>query len=279
MADLDDVSNVLVNLAVQTMYPDGTSQPSIVAKDTIVVQGWPIPDDLDRVLRAGGVYINVWPDDNEFNTTRHLDFDEWYVVQQPPAPTITLTKSGTDVVVGGTVTLPQNVGFIVDNKTAAYALQQNDTLTTIASAVASRLVTAGVVATSTGPTIHLPNSSVVTARVGTWGRTLRQLSRQEKMFSIIIWAKDPVTRGAVAAPLDVALKSLSFISLPDGSEGRIRYVRTVQLDRYEKHLCYRRDLCYTVEWATTEVSDDPQINIFELNLRAPDNALIRRVNF
>lgn len=279
MADLDDVSNALVALAEQVAYPDGTNEDSIIGQDIKIAAGWPVLDDLGSLLKSGGVFINVWPEENETNTTRHLDFDEWYVVQAPPAPTITLTVSGTNVVVGGTVTVPQNVAMIVDNKTAAYAIQPSDTLTTIATAMASRLALLGITATSSGPTINLPNSRVVVGRVGTWGRTLRQLARQEKVFSLIIWAKDPITRGLVAAPLDIALKSRSFISLPDGSEGRLRYVRTVQLDRYEKHLCYRRDLCYTVEWATTEVSDDPQINIFELNLRAPDNRLIKQVNF
>jgi hypothetical protein len=52
--------------------------------------------------------------------------------------------------------------------------------------------------------------------------------------------------------VDVALAAITFLSLPDGTGGRLLYERSRVSDRVEREGLYRRDLFYSVEYGTTE---------------------------
>ena len=75
----------------------------------------------------------------------------------------------------------------------------------------------------------------------------------EEVLPHYLWCNTPAIRDAVAAVVDPALSSLTFISLPDGTGGRIRYERAHPDDRAQKVLLYRRDLVYSVE-STAQIS-------------------------
>ena len=92
----------------------------------------------------------------------------------------------------------------------------------------------------------------VFTRVGGFATASMETKRQEKQFQITIWAPTPAARDACAGPIDAALSDSTNIAFPDGSAGIIRYSHSTQTDMIEKARLYRRDLIYTVDYATVQ---------------------------
>lgn len=277
MADLSDVENALVTLAAQTLYPNGTGQASLPGMPIKVFPGWPIPQQLDADLAAGKCQVSVFTRQEQRNTTRYTK--DWQPLSTN-APTLTLTIVGQTVTVGGSVPVsgnPQNVMVMANGKPYVYAIQQGvDTLNSIATALAT-LIAAGIAGTTnTGAVITLPNTARINAvRVGATGTSIREIRRQEQLFQVSVWADTPAHRDAIVAPLDAALAATQFITLADQSAARLIYKSTMVFDQYQKEKLYRRDLFYTVEYATTQVETDTQITQEQLNASAtPDGATI-----
>lgn len=90
---------------------------------------------------------------------------------------------------------------------------------------------------------------------GTQGVSIRELRRQTKTLQITIWGSSPGKRDPVAKSVDVALSVLGRITLPDGTQGIVRYVNSIQDDMLQKQGIYRRDLMYSVNYAVTQTLD------------------------
>ena len=60
----------------------------------------------------------------------------------------------------------------------------------------------------------------------------------------------PATRDTAATAIDQALSSQHFLTLADGTTGRLTYVGTTVFDQSQNARLYRRDLNYNVEYAT-----------------------------
>jgi hypothetical protein len=281
MADLADVENALVSLIAATVYPNGTGQPSIANVGIAVYRGWPQPKALEDDLAAvgagtgGKVHISVFTRPEEHNVTRYPK--DWQQ-QSAPAPTLTLTVNGQQVTVGGTVSTPQNAVVFVNNAPFVYVVQANDTPTTIAAALAA-LINAGSVIpfggmfvpvpgpTSAGPVITMPASARMgVARVGASGISIMEVRRQERTFQITVWANSEANRSAIAGPLDAALANTLRFTLPDQTSARLIYKGSPVLDGVEKSNLYRRDLLYSVEYATTVTETDTQVTAEQLNV-------------
>lgn len=259
MADLLDVENALAAQIASSIYPNGTTLPSSVGIPVVIYPGWPIPAELDSDLAqlakntGGRIHVSIFATGTERNTTRYPR--DW---KQSIAPvqTLTLTQNGQQVTVGGTVSTPQNVMLMVNRLPVVYQVQATDTLTTIATALAA--LVAG--ATSSGPTVTIPNTASLTAaRVGATGTNIMELRRQERVFQITVWADSPSHRALVASAIDVAMAAIQFLTLSDGTGARLIYKSTVDNDMPQKDGFYRRDLMYSVEYATTITEIDTQI--------------------
>ena len=155
-----------------------------------------------------------------------------------------------------------NAAVIVNGKAFVYPLQATDTPTSVATGLA---VTIGS-ATSHGPVVTIPGGGRIEARTGTVGNIVRDVRRQSKDFRISLWCPSPSVRDAMAEVVDAALAPLTFLNLPDGTAGRIRYQRTQTLDGLQKARCYRRDFVYSVEYSTTQITTaaaviSPVVNI------------------
>jgi hypothetical protein len=266
MADETDVSNALVALVAQTVYPNGTQQPSITGFDIRVFAGWPISQNLDADLKAGKTNVSVYPRQEERNTTRYPQ--DWQQLSVN-TPTLGLTINGQQVTVGGSVppaNNPTNVVVVANKKPYVYAVQTSDTLTSIATALAALIAADIAGTTSAGPVITLPNSARINAaRVGITGTSIRELRRQERVFQVSVWSDIPANREAVAKPVDVALAATTFLTLTDGTRARLIYKGSPVSDSLQKDKLYRRDLFYTVEYATTQVETETQITETQLN--------------
>ena len=76
---------------------------------------------------------------------------------------------------------------------------------------------------------------------------------------VICWCPAPLIRDSVAAAIDAALNSASFIVLPDNTRARLTYKNTASYDQAQNALLYRRDLLYTAEYPTVTMSEPPSM--------------------
>lgn len=247
MPELSEVENVLVSLVAQALYPLGTAADSATGDKCRIYRGWPVPANLDNDLKAGIVNVSIFPAEGEQNVTRNSR--EWTELPSPRV-TLTLTVAGDTVTVGGSVCSPVNAAIVVNGRPFVYPLQATDTLTTVATALAAAV---GSPATSNGPVVTVPGVTNLDARVGAVGSVVQEVKRQKKPFRITLWCHNPLVRDAIAGVIDPVLSDRTFISLTDGTGGRIRYERTHVFDSAQKVGLYRRDFHYSVEYATTIV--------------------------
>jgi hypothetical protein len=261
MADLVDVQNALVALISQTLYPGGITQPSVTGVPTIIYAGWPTSSQLDADLLAlsqnipaGRMHVTVFPSKMERNTTRYLR-NNWVKVTEPDV-TITLTVSGQQVTVGGSVSTPQNVMLLVNGQPYIYGVQPDDTLQTAAAALAALVPGAS----SAGSIITLaPTANLTAARVGGSGSSGLEIRRQERVFQVTVWGDTPAHRDVTSKAIDPVLGNIAFLSFPDQSRGYLQYRSTNVIDLMSKAVVYRRDLNYSVDYPTIETITTPQI--------------------
>ncbi|MGZ5029004.1 MAG: hypothetical protein ACXWAT_00885 [Methylobacter sp.] len=269
MADISDVSSAIVALIAGVVYPSGINQPSITGAGIRIYEGWPNPQQLDTDLKAGVCHISVFTRPEERNTTRFpLDWQQ----QSLNTATLTLTANGQTVTVGGAMPNPftrHNLVIFANGKPYVYAVQSGDTLNSIAAAL-SALIAVDIPTTSaTGATITLPSSARLGAvRVGITGTAIREVRRQERSFQVTIWADTPTHRNSLASPVDVALSIAKFLTLTDGTSARIVYKSSMVTDGQQNEKLYRRDLIYSVEYATTQTDTQTQITQEQWNTSA-----------
>lgn len=272
MADEYDVMDMLASQATVALYPNGYSsnQESAAGPVCKIYPGWPNKPQLDEDLQFGKVHVTVFARPEEKNTTRYMT-----QTQSVPAttPTITLAASGQAITVGGAMPspfTPHNLAAFVNGKPYLYAVQTGDTLASIATALAALIATDVGGTTSSGPVITVAAGAKVGAlRVGTSGMGLREVSRQERRFQVTIWADTPDHRKAVVRPIKALLADSHFITLPDGTAGRLIYVGGGgPNDNPQDAKLYRHDLFYSCEYGTTVVDPQYQIVAIETNLSA-----------
>jgi hypothetical protein len=78
---------------------------------------------------------------------------------------------------------------------------------------------------------------------------------------VACWCPTPSTRDAAAAAIDSYLSQTIFLPLADGTSGRLIYQDTTVFDQSQNARLYRRDLAYSVEYATI-ISDSCPAMLF-----------------
>lgn len=277
MADQSDVADAFVALISGMLYPNGTDSPSSLGLDAKVYVGWPVPSELkaDLMRRPSVSHISVYPRPDEHNTTRY-DGDEWLEASRP-TPTLTLTSTFNPdgsmlVTIGGTVppasaANPQNLAIFVNGVPYLYTVQPTDTLMGIAEALATKIAAAVPGTLTAQAAVWLPAGARLGAlRVGVTGTALHEVGRQEKLFQIGIWSATPRERDKLASAVDVFLRKTQWLNLADQTLGRNIYRSSHQSDQLQREGAYRRDLLYTVEYATTEAVSAPEIIVERADL-------------
>ena len=258
MADILDVSNAIAQAIANALYPQGPSSAPITGLDTYIYSGWPNATDLDAHLAANGVDVSIFAQPNTEQVTTRV-FPEW-VDQIVTTPSITATVSGYTVTIGGTMLVGEYVSVNVGGQPYSYMVQDGDTPTTVAAALAAL---ASVV--SVGPVITfstLANGRIV-ARCGAPGTLMREVRRQKRGFMITIWAPSPTARSAVAGIIDSVLGFTNFLALPDGTQAWLSYRGSDDLDQMQKAMCYRRDIKFAVEYPTIQTMAGYPITIMQ----------------
>lgn len=286
MADETDVESVLVGLVSGYLYPNGTSQPCAAGVPCKVFRGWPIQQQQAATTQTPN-FVNVSVvarNGMERDTARYPMLFQTSIA---PVHTLTATVGGTlqnQITIGGTVTVPQNVIALIGGSASvqafSYAVQANDTLTSIATGLAALIVAKFPGTTSSGPTVTIGSTLPVKARIASTGTLIKEVGRQEKVFQVSIWAppypdttKDPdYYRTAVANIIDPNLRSLIRIVLPDNTYAHIYYQSTILFDKAQMQNLYRRDLYYWVEYATTVTETGYEIGTMQTQLQAGTTA-------
>lgn len=261
MADMTDVSNALVSMITATVYPNGTSQPPLSAVQAKVYPGWPDPATLQADLASHIAHISVFPTVQEKVTTRRIP--EWQQVIAP-APTLAAAVAGTAITLSGTVSTPQGVDLIVDGVDYAYAVQANDSLASIAAALAA-LVSVNQAASSTGPVITIAGSHKILARIVSSGTSAREVSLEQRVFKVSIWADTFDRRDSLAKPIHPMLADITRIAMPDGTWATAQYSGSQQIDTEQKENIYRRDINLSIEYSTILTRTDTTVGIVQIH--------------
>ncbi len=255
MADLSDVETALVGLIITTVYPSGTSHPSVIGTTIRAYRGWPQTSALNADLAAQSINVSVFASPGSSrNTTRW----NWINHELVEAPTLTVTVADNSVSFSGTGGSGQIVGILVDNKPFTYRSRDGDTPSLIAAVLAQE-ISAVRTCWLSGPTVNIPNASRLIARCVRDAQTLTEWNRQEHSFRISMWCPNPSSRDRISSALSSSIAAVSFLPLADSTSGRLRYRDTVTFDDGQNAQLYRRDLLYTVEYATTSISVQPRM--------------------
>jgi hypothetical protein len=253
MADQSDVENALVNLVSVALYPNGTDEASVCGRDCRVYRGWPNSAALDTDLAAGRINITVFPGSGAGRTTTRYA-ERW--VGTPAQPALIAAATGTSVTFSGRADTGQVAGLLVDGRSYAYRIQAGDTPELVAANLASMAREYSIVRLSRS-TLTIAGAGNLLARVVTDATAQQEVRRQEQEFRVTCWCPTPASRDTAAAAIDKSLSSERFLPLPDATQGRLIYSGTTVFDEAQNASLYRRDLMYSVEYATTLSASQP----------------------
>lgn len=294
MADLSDASRALVALIAQTVYPNGTGQPPVAGVGVRVYAGWPMPAQLDADLPQNIINVSVFP-----RAVKPVDsaISKWRTVA-PPVRTVTLTVAGQAVTVGGSVSTPQNVSLVIAGRAYVYSVQPGDTLTGIATALATQLVVDYPGTTSSGAVITISQGATmildflnqvyqsdslhevsISPRVGGVATRQREVRRQDQEFLITVWANGFDSRDLLGGAVDAALAGTNRITLPDSSFGtvRSRALSNSWGDGAQKQRVYRRDLACWIEYSTTVQEQQYEVTQGQVDIGNDLSAVARTI--
>jgi hypothetical protein len=265
MADESDVETALVSLSSAALYPNGTNSPSVPGPDCRIYRGWPNSAALDADLTAGRVNVTVFPVPGHVRTTtRYTQFRSG----SPTQPTLTVSVSGTSVTLGGSAALGQVVGIRVNGLAGhgyAYRTQTGDNPALVAANLAALARTNTIVQLS-GSTLTIPGVGNLIARVVADASAQQEIRRQEQIFRVTCWCPTPTSRDASAIAIDLALAQSRFITLGDGSMGKLVYAGTTVFDQSQDARLYRRDLLYQIEYPTIITASQSAMLFGDLSL-------------
>lgn len=268
MADQSDVENTLVALVAGALYPNGSDAPPATGILSRIYRGWPEAAALDADLAAGRVNVSVFPESGGRNTTRYLD--EWLVPSRA-APTLIGSVTANAVTFSGVADPGQLVGILADGVPYVNSTEAGDTPALVAADLAAAMRENRIVLLS-GTTIVVPGAAKLLVRVVAEQSAMMQTRRQQQSFRVTCWCPDPFTRDATGTVIDTALAQVRFITLPDGSKGRLLYQSSTATDRAEDASLYRRDLIYRVEYPTIKKVLLPTMLFADISLNTANQA-------
>ncbi len=264
MADVSDISFALVARIAQVLFPNidyasGDYQPGPTGASLTLYVGWPERDYLNADLALGKVHVSVFPE-ARFRALQPLL--QGYGVVSAPAPTLTANATANVVTFGGTGGAGQVAGLLIPNGSGnlasegyAYRLLSTDTPATVAAQFAATIPNTS----AAGAVLTLLPSTRVGANVVADVEMGREVRRQEQSFMVSIWAPDPPIRDAIASIIDAALAGSVRLSTAGGEIAMVRYGGSISNDYPEVASLWRRDLRYSVEYATTLVEMLPSM--------------------
>jgi hypothetical protein len=277
MADLSDICTYLSQVVANAVYPLGTSQPSVANMDALIFEGWPIPETLDLDLtgrmvdptgkvvtrpRGPRANISIYPMQG-MNIVPQQILDETHIIT-PPVYGLTASAAQSQIGASFTITLTGTPGptefLTIEIDNTYIASSGGVTNTAILNALAASINTfssltnpliPGYVATvSGGDTLTITGAANCVARLGAQGTLGKVTHKEQQSVMVTVWAPDHASRTAFAIAIDGLIKHNLTVTMPDTSMALIVYNRTNVTDEFETVAVYRRDLIYSVLYAT-----------------------------
>ncbi|WP_158746074.1 hypothetical protein [Acidisphaera sp. L21] len=264
MPTQSDAETALTELAAAALYPNGTAADPAIASTIRLYRGWPNATALDADLAAGNVNITVFPVPGATRLTTRYTLD-W--MPDPVTPTLTVSVTGNTVTFAGSADAGQLAGILVEGKSYVHRTIDADNPALVAAILAAAINPIRP-ATAAGTTVTIPNATSLVARTAADASANLELRRQQQEFRVTAWCPTPDLRDATCNTLDITFAATPFLTLPDGSAARLRYVSTTTFDQRQDAALYRRDLLYTVEFPTTQVATQPSMLFGTLGLGA-----------
>lgn len=272
MADQSDVTSALASLAASTIYPNGIGQPSVAGVTVTIAAGRPVPAQLDAIIKAGDAMLTVYPMPGmESNTTRFLP--QMTPKTSIPAANLTLTVSGNQIAVGGTIKAGEAATVKVNYQPYSVGVGASDTTATIAAALAAAIPNAS----AAGSVVTIAGAFDITASVSVPVDMQSEVGRQTKVFKLVAWCPTASVRALLVKAVDAAFRQTPRMLLPDNTYGRLIYRGTIETDDSAKQKIYRRDLYYEVEYATTATETDNTVTNFGATI-TPTNGTSKTIN-
>lgn len=253
MASADEVTRFLAKRVADVLYPGGAKLPGIVNAAVKIYAGWPERGALQTDLEAGGVHVSVWPLSAERRVNCALGRP--YKMLARGKPTLQLRVTGSAISVSGIASALTNVQIRLNGKKFFFHFRTGTTAEQVVSSLQ----------------LHLPHAFSMMGRViitvvnhlsitvTTAGTAVRELRRQIKDFQITVWAPTPPLRNAIGTAIDAALSERCHIDLGDGVPAQMFYARQFDSDAAENWHVYRRDLIFSVNYATTQTISAPEV--------------------
>jgi hypothetical protein len=272
MADLSDVVNTLGSLAGAALYPNGVSMPSAVGPTVVVRGGWPVPAQLKALIAAGNAMVSIYQMQGMGkNTTRFLGDDDVQAVI--PAAQMTLTVFGNQVTVGGMINVGEAAMLAVNYQPYSHGVVANDTVATIAAALAALIPGASAV----GAVITINGAFEIRAAISVPVTVQQEIGRQAQVFMVTAWSPTPPVRDAICKAIELSFKKQPRIVMPDNAWARLLYRGTIEQDGNEKQGIYRRNLLYEVEYVLLATETDNTVTNFGVTV-TPTSGTPRTIN-
>lgn len=198
---------------------------------TTVVVGWPEMRQVQEALRQPGdkAYISIYAPGSSVNTSRYTTEP----TVEPINETEVVTVNGMVITIGGMVTPNDNI-FLHINKDLAVDtynvhVDANDTLNDLAAKLtnAVNIASAGYSATVNANIVTLASGTKVINRIVCrafgQGIVTREVFRERQRFQLTSWTPNSATREAVSNLIVSNLSRDPFITMADGTLGRILY--------------------------------------------------------
>ena len=263
MADQSDVEAALVAAIGAALKQGGGVGP------VRVYRGWPVSAGLAADMAAGVANISVYPTAEPIRYLPPFP-GEWALEER--APTLVAHVHRDTVVFSGEPCAGDVVGLVVDGVGIRYAVVPGDTARDVAGGIAAAL-RAGRPAYRLNARVLVPGAVTVRAHVVRNAVVVRELRRQEQQFRLALWCPSPMVRDTLAAAVDGSLASVRFLPVVDGSFARITRCGGSTIDQGSEAELYRRDLVYSLEYATTEVTPLPRMVLGSLDVNAAERDL------
>lgn len=263
MADLVDISKTLVSMITTVVYPNGTTQPSILGGTTLVklMDGFPLKYDLDADLLAGNCVISVFPVNKmERNVTRYGKI--WQPVTKELA-TIQLVVTANKIHVSGIPKVDQVCYVRCNYISYFYKILVGDTLNSVKEGLVALIPNSFI---NLDGDIEVSGAFSLQTDVSVSGISTKETKRQQKVFTISIWTSDYEQRKILGSAIDTYLSDFVRILLPDNWYARLIYDHTADIDSEQEHDLYKREIHYLVEYATTISQSSATVVDFEVNV-------------
>jgi hypothetical protein len=260
MADIAHVEAALVAALVSALYPNGLETVGVLGTPLRIHRGTLNNTDLryDRGNHIVDIGVHLLPGGGR-NTTR------WgvQVTEMLGTPSLTVGTSANSATFFGPAAIGDLAGVLIGQIAYIYQANAGDSAGLVCAALADS-IRSTMICWLTGSTLTVPGVSSIVARCAHQVDALQEWGRQEHGFCVSIAAQTADLRDAVGGAIVSALAQIAFLTLADGTGGRLRYHGLTDRDREQGASIYRRDISYEVEFGTTSVSTNPTMLFADL---------------